>query len=968
MPTLPTGVVTFLFTDIEASTRMLEEHRAAAGPALARHHELLLEAVEAANGVVFETVGDAVYAAFTKPADGLIAATAIQRAMEAADWGEIGRMRVRIAVHTGAVETRGDHYFGSALFECARLQALAHGGQTITSAATAALATAGLPPDIALRPMGRHRLKDLDQPMEVVQVNGAGLQDQFPPLRASTSIPNNLPTETTAFVGRDDDLARVAELMEQSRLVTLLGPGGTGKTRLAIQSAALQLDRFPDGVWLVELAPITQPELVITEIADTWGLRAGEGATIEEVVTTFLSSRHLLLVVDNCEHVRETAANLLNGLLRSAPKVSVVATSRESLGVPGETAYRVPALGLPDADASDAQAASSDAVRLFVDRVRAARPDFTVGDADLAAIVRVCRRLDGMPLGLELAAARLRTLSPAELADRLDTSFRILSGGGSKTALPRQRTLQATIDWSHDLLSAAERAVFRRLAVFSGGFDLAAAESVTCGDGVEDWEVLDHLNSLVDKSLVLRAGGMTEQAGAASRFRLLAPVAEYARDALIAAGQADATRLAHARYYAGVARQAEPHIRGHDQLEWSRRLDTDLDNLRAAVISLRERGEIEACLDLCFDLYMYWQHDGMHVEGVGYTLAGLQAGGGDLEARDARRAVRGWYEAALLALDITDRASVRHAERGLAVAQASGDPVLIARMEMALGAAIKNTTERDDGDAHVLAGEAGWLATLDDGFWDSPWESAQLSLIRGAFLPANDRSRQGHFEDAIRGFRELGDDAMLALTLIVSNFLTGRADDEWIFRNIREAVAIARANGYRQSLGHALYYYGARMRRRGEGAVVRGELAEAARILGEIGDRPCSSGAAMQLAGIEAADGDPARARARLAGVVRAITNPDDGTLDRATDFACLVALEGGEPETAARFLGQAESTSPEGPRAMDLPEYRARLEAILEPATLARLAAEGAAMTRTAIAEQIGAWADASVPDKADA
>ena len=516
---LPSGIVTFLFTDIEGSTQMLERHRSAAGAGLARHHDLLRAAVENASGVVFETVGDAVYAAFASPVDAIGAAVAIQRAMAAEDWGEIGELRARIAVHTGSVEARGDHYFGAALFEAARLQSLAHGGQTLTSLATSSLAALDLGDSLSVRPMGTHRLKDLDTPMEVFQVEAPDLPTRFPPLRASVTAQTNLPTETTSFVGRAADLATVSALLDETRLVTLVGPGGTGKTRLALEAAGRHHDEFPDGVWLAELAPVTEASLVLGAVADVWGLRAGEGSSLEEVLSRFLSSRRLLVVIDNCEHVVDAAAALVSRIHQAGTQVSIIATSREPLGVPGEIVYRVPSLSTDGADAS-----ASEAVRMFLDRAHAVRPDFSPTPDDLGAIVRICHRLDGMPLGLELAAARLQTLSPADLADRLDASFRVLASG-ARTSLPRQRTLQATIDWSYDMLSDLERAVFRRLSTFSGGFDIPAAEAV-CGAEVGAFDVLDHLDSLVAKSLVLAVHGPS------SRFRMLEPIRHYARDRL----------------------------------------------------------------------------------------------------------------------------------------------------------------------------------------------------------------------------------------------------------------------------------------------------------------------------------------------------------------------------------------------------------------------------------------------------
>ena len=947
MPALPTGVVTFLFTDIEASTRMVEDHRAAAGPALARHHELLAVEIEAMGGVVFETVGDAVYAAFIRPADALTAAVAIQRATTTEDWGEIGALRVRIAVHSGAVDARGDHYFGPVLFECARLQALAHGGQTITSEATATLAATGVPADVTLRPLGRYRLKDLATPMEVVQVDGGGLPSQFPPLRQSEAVPNNLPTDTTTFIGREEDIARVGALIAEHRLVTLLGPGGTGKTRLAIEAAARELDRFPDGVWLVELASVGQPDQVTAQIADIWGLRAGEGGTLEEVLTRYLASRHLLLVVDNCEHVRDTAASVLRNVLRSAPGVSVVATSRETLGVPGETEYRVPALGLPY---DDEHAKESDAVRLFLDRVHTAQPDLVVPAEDLGAIVRVCRRLDGMPLGLELAAARLRTLSPGELADRLETSFRIL-GGGAKTAPPRQRTLQATLDWSHDMLTSDERAAFRRLSVFAGGFDVRAAEAVCEGEPVRTREVVNLLDSLVDKSLVLVIHG------ARSRFRLLEPIRDYAGAALLEAGEAETTRLVHARHYAALAREAEPHIRGHDQLEWRRRLDSDVDNLRMALAALLEAGEVDRNLDLCFDLMHYWEHSGWHREGVEFCLAGLESG----DVADSARTCKVWFVAAILAFQLGDPKSVEYAERGLAIARERGDLGATGRLTTTLGFTTQNLTDRGDGDAYVLDGASLWFEHLEPSWWDVHWEKSYLAMTRAAFFPAGHPERRPDLERAIEGFRSSGDAAFTAIALLISDNLTGTVDDDWIFANLEQAIGIARSSGDRHTLGHALFYRGSKMRIRGAGASCRAVLDEAMTILAEIGDVPCSIGATLQLIGVDAVTDRRDTVRARLAGAaMSSIGLGATGWAVRAIDCACLVALEFRDYEIAARLLGRSEQAPLSAARLTEILVLRARLEGAMALPELERLTAEGAAMTDEEALTAVVGWAGA--------
>jgi len=952
MLTLPTGVVTFLFSDIEASTRMLEDHRGAAGSALARHHDLLAAAIDANGGVVFETVGDAVYGAFTGPADALAAAVAIHRALAVEDWGEIGTLRCRIAIHSGAVETRGDHYFGPALFETARLQALAHGGQTLTSAATASLAAASLPEDIALSPLGRHRLKDLATPMDVVQVDGEGLPTQFPPLRQSEGIPNNLPAETTAFIGRADDLARLDDLVAKHRLVTLLGPGGTGKTRLALQAATRHLERFADGVWLVELAHVGSPDRVIAAFADVWGLRSGEGSTLEEVLTRYLGLRHLLLVVDNCEHVREATATLVGELLRAAPKLTILATSRESLGVPGEAEVRVPALALPPDAADVASATASDAVRLFLDRVRTSQPGFDPTNDDLAAIVHVCRRLDGMPLGLELAAARLRSLSARELADRLDTSFRVL--GGSKTAPDRQRTLQATLDWSHDLLGPDEQVLFRRLSIFAGGFDVAAAEAVCAADPVEDWQILDLLDSLVDKSLVLAVPGPR------ARFRLLEPVRQYAAEKLREAGEHEAVASAHARHFAAFIAEAAPHTRGPEQMAWERRIDLDYANVRAAFDSMLEAGDLDRYLEMGFDLFIYWMHLGLHMEGVATLLAGLERAPAGI---DRLRLVKAWATVASLGAEITDPAAIGHASSGLEVARELGDRNAIGHMELRLGAAIRHATTDPAYLEHLLEGRRLLEAHPEPHWWEPEWERALLNLILAAYLPNDDERIQEHVKVALDGFEAVGDQALLAATLGDSAGLLGIADEDWVMANLYRSVEILGSIEVPYWEGHALLTLGSILERRGEMERSIEYLSKAVPQLQDMGDLNCWGGAMRRLATAEAERGEVGSARQRLAATIEAmpLLPMQELVIPRTFDAAAEILLASGQLEPAAFTLGRAIATEfpvetifPREPRQ---DAVREKLAARLGADATATLMADGAAATIDDALARIGGW-----------
>jgi class 3 adenylate cyclase len=460
---LPTGTVTFLFTDLEGSTRLLEAHPLAYREAVHRHHDLLQQAVEGHGGVVFETVGDAVYAAFERPTDAVAAALAAQAALLAVPWGETGPLRVRMGVHLGEVERRGAHYFGAPLYRCARLTATAHGGQVVLSAAVTEIVRDALPPGAALRDLGAHRLKDLARPERVTQLLHPDLPAAFPPLRSLDALPHNLPRQATPFVGREAELAAVAGRLRQPGvpLLTLTGPGGTGKTRLALQAAAEVLDAagpdgarsggpFPDGAWLVELAPLADPGLVPAAVAQALGVREATGRPPEAALRDHLRDRRLLLVLDNCEHLLPGAAPAVAALLGAGPGVTVLATSREPLRVAGEHEHPVPPLALPPrpdpARPPDPAALSHyEAVALFIERAVAARPDFAVTNATAPAVAELCHRLDGLPLAIELAAARVKVLAPPALLARLDRRLGVLTGG-RRDAPARQQTLRATLD------------------------------------------------------------------------------------------------------------------------------------------------------------------------------------------------------------------------------------------------------------------------------------------------------------------------------------------------------------------------------------------------------------------------------------------------------------------------------------------------------------------------------------------
>lgn len=597
----PTGTITFLFSDIEGSTKKWEQQPDAMRVALASHDRLLRQAFEAAGGFVFKTIGDAFCVAFDTPAGALIGALEAQRALRAEEWGETGELKVRMALHTGAAEHRDGDYFGQALNRVARMLAAAHGGQVLLSLPTQELVRDVLPTGVGLRALGEHRLRDLARPEQLFQLTAPELPAQFPALRSLESVPNNLPEQLSSFIGREREMAEVKRLLASTRLLTLTGPGGTGKTRLSLQVAADLFDQFRDGVWLVEFATISDAALVIETVAAALDLRQEAGRPLTTTLSAFLRSRLCLLVFDNCEHVVAACASLAEMLLRSCPQLRILASSREPLGIVGETAWPLAPLSLPDhwrdlAAGPDALARLSqfEAVRLFIERATVARPVFRATTENIPVIAQICWRLDGIALAIELAAARIRVLTLQQIVERLDDRFHLLTTG-SRTAVPRQQTLRSLIDWSHDLLSESERVLFRRLAVFARGRTLEAIEAVCSCERVSSWEIVDLLTQLVDKSLVYVEKSVEHGA----RYFMLESIWDYAEEKLRAAGEEEAFRQRHLDYFMDCAEQAAPLLIGPEQKEWLGRMELEDLNFRLAIkTSLELPGQVPKGLRL----------------------------------------------------------------------------------------------------------------------------------------------------------------------------------------------------------------------------------------------------------------------------------------------------------------------------------------------------------------------------------
>src|SRR5277367_1888821 len=665
---LPTGTVTLLLADVEGSTRLWESQPKEMSAALARLNSVVSDVIAAHDGVrpVEQGEGDSFVAAFARASDAVAVALELQRA-------PLAPIRLRIGVHTGEIQLRDEgNYAGPTINRTARLRDLGHGGQTLLSGATEALVLDGLPSGAWLTELGTHALRDLPRPERVKQLCHPDLANDFPPLRLSKAvISQRLPVQLTSFVGRQAELSQVHELLTQNRLLTLTGAGGAGKTRLAIQTAGQlsgEFGRFPEGVWYVDLAPITDPEFVPLTVARAFGLPDQPGRSTMDTLTRFVADRQLLVVLDNCEHLLDACAALVNALLANAAGLTLLTTSREPIGVPGEVSWRVPSLSLRD-----------EAVELFTVRARLARPDFAVSDDNAAVVAEICARLDGLPLAIELAAARARALSLAEILDSLHDRFRLLTGG-ARTAVRRQQTLRASVDWSHALLTEPERVLFRGLAAFLGGFDLEAAQAIAGGGEVERYQVLDQLSLLVDKSLVV-----ADDSGGRTRYRLLETVRQYALEKLGESGEADAVRSRHRDHYTAMAALLDAPAGGHYE-QRIEQANIEIDNLRAAFSWSRENSEIELALALASSLQPLWLARARPREGLAWFDAVLtHEVAQDTGLAPAVRA-RALADKAVLNMILVVADSLGQAQQALVLAREIEDPVVLARALTACGA------------------------------------------------------------------------------------------------------------------------------------------------------------------------------------------------------------------------------------------------------------------------------------------
>jgi predicted ATPase/class 3 adenylate cyclase len=667
MSALPTGIVTFLFTDIEGSTRLLAHDPKRYGEALLRHDELLRAAITSAKGEVFETVGDAFYAAFSDPLDALSAALTAQRSLLAEPW-EVGAIKARMAIDCGPVENRGAHYFGAPLYRCARLMALGRGGQTLVAGQVADAVQGRSPVGATLAFLGNHALKDIPEAERVFELRHPDLPHTFGRLRTTARPPMGLPVEDTTLIGRREETEAIEKLLERVRLVTLVGPGGTGKTRLALHVATRATQRAHEGVGFVPLAHITDQVLVPSAIAAAIGMTEREDATVMEALVTYLSAGRTLLVLDNLEQLHG-AADVVGELLRRCPDLTLLATSRVALHVSGEQVYEVPPLPVSNESGSPSR---PDAVVLFLERAFALRPELVLDTPDLDAVTEICLRLDGLPLAIELAASRSRELPPRALLARLNEKFTLLRGGPHDRP-DRQRSLRDTIRWSFDLLSDRDRALMGHLATFAGGFTLEAATAVA-GDVGDN--ILDRIGSLLDHSLIrseVRPDGMP-------RFSMLATIREYAldvRDQVEAEGAADR----HARYFAALSQSAGAELHGEHELDVLRSLDEETDNIRVALTWLADRNEMPELARSALAVVDYWMLRGRYEEAQWFDrLLPLE----DELPIDLRIRIRIALSRVLASIEDHDRARAL-AEDAMRIAERTGDRAALADALDALG-------------------------------------------------------------------------------------------------------------------------------------------------------------------------------------------------------------------------------------------------------------------------------------------
>jgi len=908
MRDLPTGTITLLFIDIEGSTHLLQRLGERYAELLNECRTLLRTAFHTYHGQEVDTQGDAMFAAFARASDALAAAVVAQRELARHSWPGGEAVRVRMGLHTGEPSRVVEGYVGLDVHYAARVMSAAHGGQVLLSQTTRDLVEHDLPEGVSLHDHGEHHLKDLEQAVHLYQVVIAGLPDDFPPLRTHDRRSGTLPVQPTPLIGREREVATIVRLLrrDEVRLVTFTGPGGTGKTRLALQVASGLNDVFAGGVFFVSLASLNDSMQVIPTIAQALGIRDSVGQPVFARLVEVLQQKQVLLLLDNFEQVVEAAPQMAD-LLTSCPQLKLLVTSREVLHVRSEHEFAVPPLALPDLAHLPKLAAfaRTPAVALFLQRTQAARPEFKLTSTNAAAVAEICVRLDGLPLAIELAAARMKLLSPQALLTRLDQPLNVLTGG-ARDVPARQQTLRNTIEWSYQLLTAREQRLFRWLSVFVSGCSLQAAEAVCTGTGDGAGQVLDGVASLVDKSLLQRVeqtgGGSEEQED--QRLLMLETIREYGLETLIASGEEDAARQSHADYFLHLAEEAEPALKGPLLVDWLERLEREHDNLRAALRWALEQGSAEIALRLGIALERFWVVRGQRNEGLAFLQKAL-AGSAGVEATIRAKAL---LAAARLAFNQSNYdQGERLAQEGLALFRELGDKRGIALSVNRLGVAAWR--RGDFRAARVLLEEDlalfRELGDRDRVAW-SLFMHGLLDNKQGEYARASSR-----FEESLALFRELGNKRGIAasLTQLAGTLFVSQGNQEMIYPLLAQGLSLDREVGDKEGMAVASLLLGWVALKQGDRAAARSRVEESLTLYREMEHREGMAEALSMLGKVEVARGDYTFARTLYEESLAMAREIGDRELlaSGLEGLASVVAVQG-ELAWATRLWGTAEA------------------------------------------------------------